>query len=306
MRTQKTFMFLLLLSFVFADYVSVSESAISSKINGLFEKASTYTPRLLSNSDRNKLIEIHKKYTKYVHLDAKDTPEWMKSIEILERDGYLNSSFFKDKSEDESVTLLKSAIANIQKNNNLKATGKLDQDTINFISKPRCGNPDIINGINTMRKIANKPTFNPWWRNEKKNSLTYAFLNDKDILDSTKSLFQEAFNRWSKVTTLNFKLTKVISQDLDILIGFTNVVGKGKSVGGTSINNKYNIGIIYLDKKYSKVNLESVVMHQIGHLLGLEHSHVKEAIMYPIMSPTKKIQFVNDDLKRIQQIYHLK
>jgi hypothetical protein len=294
----------LLLSFLFADYVSVSESAIPFKINGLFEKASTYTPRLLSNFDRNKRNEILKKYTKYVHLDAKDTPEWMKSIEILERDGYLNSSFFKDKSEDESVTLLKSAIANIQKNNNLKATGKLDQDTINFILKPRCANPDITNGINTMRKIGNKPTFKPWWRNEKKNSLTYAFYNDKDILDSTKSLFQEAFNRWSKVTTLNFKLTKVISKDLDILIVFKNADGKGKFVGGTSIINKY--GIIYLDKKYSNVNLESVVMHQIGHLLGLEHSHVEEAIMYPIMSPTKKIQFVNDDLKRIQQIYPLK
>jgi hypothetical protein len=302
MRTQKTFMFLLLLSFLFADYVSVSESAISFK--GLIEKASTYTSRLFSNFDRNKLNEILKKYEKHVHLDAKDKPEWEQSIEILERDGYLNSSFFKAKSEDESVTFLKSAIANFQKNNNLKATGKLDQDTINFILKPRCANPDITNGINTMRKIGNKPTFKPWWRNEKKNSLTYAFYNDKDILDSTKSLFQEAFNRWSKVTTLNFKLTKVISKDLDILIVFKNADGKGKFVGGTSIINKY--GIIYLDKKYSNVNLESVVMHQIGHLLGLEHSHVEEAIMYPIMSPTKKIQFVNDDLKRIQQIYPLK
>jgi hypothetical protein len=306
MRTQKTFMFLLLLSFLFADYVSVSESAISFK--GLIEKASTYTSRLFSNFDRNKLNEILKKYEKHVHLDAKDKPEWEQSIEILERDGYLNSSIFKAKSEDEKETFLKSAITNFQKNNNLKATGKLDQDTINFISKPRCANPDIINGINTMRKIANKPTFKPWWRNEKKKSLTYAFYNDKDILDSTKSLFQEAFNRWSKVTTLNFKLTKFTSHDLDIVIGFVNVDGKGKSVGGTFISNKpnYNIGIIYLDEKYSKVNLESVVMHQIGHLLGLEHSHVEQAIMYPIMSPTKKIQFVNDDLKRIQQIYPLK
>jgi hypothetical protein len=239
-----------------------------------------------------------------VHLDAKDYPEWENLIEILETEGYLNTSIFKAKSEDQKETFVISAITNFQENNNLKATGKLDQDTVNLLSKPRCANPDIINGINTMRKIGNKPTFKPWWRNEKKKSLTYAFYNDKDILDSTKSLFQEAFNRWSKVTTLNFKLTKVISKDLDILIVFKNADGKGKFVGGTSIINKY--GIIYLDKKYSNVNLESVVMHQIGHLLGLEHSHVKEAIMYPIMSPTKKIQFVNDDLKRIQQIYPLK
>ncbi|WJX56850.1 hypothetical protein P8452_42465 [Trifolium repens] len=245
-------MFLLLLSFLFADYVSVSESAFS------FLKGLIGTSRLSPDNKLNKIL-------KDVHLDAKDYPEWENLIEILETEGYLNTSIFKAKSEDQKETFVISAITNFQENNNLKATGKLDQDTVNLLSKPRCANPDIINGINTMRKIGNKPTFKPWWRNEKKKSLTYAFYNDKDILDSTKSLFQEAFNRWSKVTTLNFKLTKVISKDLDILIVFKNADGK-----------------------------------------GLEHSHVEEAIMYPIMSPTKKIQFVNDDLKRIQQIYPLK
>ncbi|KAL5100438.1 hypothetical protein RYX36_004765 [Vicia faba] len=45
-------------------------------------------------------------------------------------------------------------------------------------------------------------------------------------------------------------------------------------------------------------------MHQIGHLLGLEHSYVEKAIMYPIVLPKQKIELVNDDdLQKIQQIY---
>jgi hypothetical protein len=74
-------------------------------------------------------------------------------------------------------------------------------------------------------------------------------------------------------------------------------------VGGTRISDSANVGLVYLYPA-NIVDYESVVMHQIGHLLGLSHSLVEEAIMYPIMLPEKKIELVNDDdLKKIQQIY---
>ncbi|GAU41488.1 hypothetical protein TSUD_239640 [Trifolium subterraneum] len=89
-----------------------------------------------------------------------------------------------------------------------------------------------------------------------------------------------------------------------------------KVVGGGYINNSVNVGSIYLDAEEQwvlsnvdvveedDVNLESVVMHQIDHLLGLGDSSVEGAIMYPIVLPKKKIELANDDdLQIIQQIY---
>lgn len=52
------------------------------------------------------------------------------------------------------------------------------------------------------------------------------------------------------------------------------------------------------------VDLESVAVHEIGHVLGLGHSSVEDAIMYPtISSRTRKVNLANDDIEGIQQLY---
>ncbi|TYH94658.1 hypothetical protein ES332_A12G055200v1 [Gossypium tomentosum] len=54
----------------------------------------------------------------------------------------------------------------------------------------------------------------------------------------------------------------------------------------------------------SAVDLKTVAVHEIGHLLGLGHSSVEDAIMYPtITSRTRKVELANDDIEGIQWLY---
>ncbi|MBA0657017.1 hypothetical protein Goklo_009331, partial [Gossypium klotzschianum] len=57
-------------------------------------------------------------------------------------------------------------------------------------------------------------------------------------------------------------------------------------------------------KSKAAVDLESMVTHEIGHILGLAHSSVKEAVMYPSLKPrNKKVNLKLDDVEGVQALY---
>ena len=52
------------------------------------------------------------------------------------------------------------------------------------------------------------------------------------------------------------------------------------------------------------INLDWVAVHEFGHSLGLEHSNVRESIMYPwYKGYVPDIKLTNDDIKGIQALY---
>lgn len=247
--------------------------------------------------------------------------------------GYLNSSYtdFSDEFDDS----FESAVKIYQLNFNLGTTGVIDAPTLKHIVQPRCGGPDVVNGTSTMRSgkpsstnstihsVAHYSFFpnRPRWP-DRKRQLTYAFLPENQVPLNVQNLFSRAFDRWSKVTTLTF--TQITSfQQADIKIGFfSGDHGDGEPFDGVlgTLAHAFapTVGRLHLDNDenwvidgdfitaapLSAVDLESVAVHEIGHLLGLGHSSIEDAIMYPtIPSGVRKVELANDDITGIQVLY---
>ena len=51
------------------------------------------------------------------------------------------------------------------------------------------------------------------------------------------------------------------------------------------------------------MDLQTVATHEIGHLLGLAHTPVQEAIMYAVISPGSTKGLNQDDIDGIRALY---
>ncbi|XP_065860956.1 metalloendoproteinase 2-MMP-like [Euphorbia lathyris] len=246
--------------------------------------------------------------------------------------GYIPSSLsnFTDDFDD----VLETALKTYQRNFNLNVTGELDQQTLDQLVRPRCGNADIVNGTTTMNsgKWTTSPHFhsvghytffpgNPKWPEDQRD-LTYAFWPGNGLTAEDKSVFSRAFARWAAVIPMTFTETNSYI-GADIKIGFfSGDHGDGESFDGvlgtlahafSPPSGRFHLdadenwivsGDISTSSLPSAVDLESVTVHEIGHLLGLGHSSVEDAIMYPtISSRTKKVELASDDVDGIQELY---
>ncbi|VVB12068.1 unnamed protein product [Arabis nemorensis] len=252
--------------------------------------------------------------------------------QYFHRFGYITTTTAGDNFTDDFDDVLQSAINTYQKNFNLKVTGNLDASTLRQIVKPRCGNPDMIDGTSEMnagKKLRTTERYSffpgkPRWPSRKRD-LTYAFVPQNNLTDEVKRVFARAFTRWSEVTPLNFTRSESILR-ADIVIGFfAGEHGDGEpfdgAMGTLAHASSPPTGMFHLDGDEdwlisegeisrgilpvtSVVDLESVAVHEIGHLLGLGHSSVENAIMYPaIAGGDRKVELAKDDIEGIQHLY---
>nr|GMD21004.1 metalloendoproteinase 2-MMP-like [Ipomoea batatas] len=245
--------------------------------------------------------------------------------------GYINASFASNFTDDFD-DLLESAVKTYQLNFNLKPTGELDAPTIGHLVIPRCGNADIINGNfkagssnGTAPGVAHYsffPSRQRWPAG--KTELTFAFLPENQLSDVVKGVFARAFDRWSEVTPLTFMETASFSA-ADIRVGFfRGDHGDGDPFDGAlgTLAHAFSPpdGRLHMDgdenwvldgdflssagSVLSATDLESVAVHEIGHILGLGHSSVEGTIMYPTLpATTRKVELADDDIKGVQELY---
>ncbi|CAL5037786.1 unnamed protein product [Urochloa decumbens] len=279
--------------------------------------------------------KIHNPWSAFKNLTGCHFGEQQQGVaklkDYLSHFGYLQeSSGFTDIFDAD----LEEAIKVYQRNFGLDITGTMDARTVSQMMAPRCGVADVINGTTTMagaaaalahgRNLYSYFPGSPSWPGSKK-SLTYAITDTRatSIDRATLSgVFARAFARWSEATTLNF--TEVSSaRDADITIGFyAGDHGDGEAFDGplgtlahafSPTDGRFHLdaaeawvagGDVSRASSDVAVDLESVAVHEIGHLLGLGHSSESGAIMYPtITSRTRKVDLASDDVVGIQSLY---
>jgi hypothetical protein len=194
----------------------------------------------------------------------------------------------------------------------LPPTGVLDEATLEYMARPRCGFPDTADFTLQGSK----------WTT---TSLRYAFENfTPDVTQAqTRTAIQQAFALWAAITPLTF--TEVaIAAPHEIRIRFAagnHGDGSNFDGGGGVLAHAYYpppgggalAGDTHFDEAEawsinlppSGIDLVTVAAHEFGHALGLAHSNVSGALMYPFYGGAHR-QLEADDVAGIQAIYGAK
>ncbi|XP_019185319.1 PREDICTED: metalloendoproteinase 2-MMP-like [Ipomoea nil] len=236
--------------------------------------------------------------------------------------GYINDLSYNSSSSEADYfsDQLESAIRIYQTRHHLNSTGILDADTARQMMKPRCGVADIING--TRRRPGGEvvPHYRfypdePKWPANKRH-LTYGFA------PGTPSKFivpvATALKAWHNVGEyFSFSRTGFFNADLKFAL-FSGEHGDGVPFDGRGGSYAHAFPPEYGDCHFDAdehwvefgpppngLDIQSVALHEIGHLLGLDHSEHREAVMWEEFEyGEKKRDLTADDINGIRALYH--
>ncbi|XP_070600474.1 collagenase 3-like [Erythrolamprus reginae] len=220
----------------------------------------------------------------------------------LQRYGYLEAT------NPEAQMMLETPLKAMQKRLGLPETGELDAATLTAMRAPRCGVPDVGRYTTFAGDLK--------WDH---TDITYRVVNyspdlDRSTIDDT---FVRAFDTWSQVTPLT--ITSQQDGEVDILIQFGTrdhgdnenfdgqygVLAHAFPPGKSSINGDahFDDDELWTLGSEDGISLFLVAAHELGHSLGLEHSNITGALMFPIYSYQADFKLHSDDIEGIQFLY---
>jgi hypothetical protein len=223
---------------------------------------------------------LHEYFTAYGYFQnyllQEEYPEWRPIV----ADEPADLSVF-----DQSTEL---AVREFQRNFALLESGVVDANTRDMLVLPRCGVPDGMQSLDPANKYLVHPSK---WAH---TNLTWKMANADDVtLAEARAAAQLAFASWSAVTNLSFtEVTGSFSADIGML--FTPLIGQPASYaavtaypddGGDMRIDPTETWSVASPTPGGSVDLQSVLVHELGHALGLKHSTVSSnAVMFASIS----------------------
>lgn len=231
---------------------------------------------------------------------------------------------------------LSEAVKNLQAFANLEPTGKIDRDTRELLRRPRCGAPDLATANDFLASNSLSGSSHRGGRHQRQrrfviqgqkwdhHTVTWSLVNqsmtDLDV-GQVRRVLHEALDMWAQNANISFR--EVYSSQADIQVLFARQFhgdgyrfdGPGKilahafypgtGIGGDAHFDEEETWLLNEPLGTDGTRLFDVAVHEFGHSLGLGHSSVKEAIMFPWhhVSYRGKDSIPEDDRHGIQGIY---
>lgn len=236
---------------------------------------------------------------------------------FLRRLGYLKAGFEQGTLDN----LTQEALKTYQSYMSIPSTGVLDPATANELEKPRCGVPDIPRGgaaagVNADFVLRGCSYFAQF------RTLTYAFANGTTDIGGAQEqqAARNAFATWQAAIPTDFAEVNLANNPNFRVGWFTGNHGDGSpfdGVGNVLAHAFYpppcggpRAGDMHFDDAEiwalahggGAFDLETVALHEIGHLLGLDHSNVPGSVMFPSYGGQRRA-LTPDDLAGIQTLY---
>ncbi len=226
---------------------------------------------------------------------------------FLRRFGYLAGGA-------DPATGLTDAIRRFQRLHRLPVTGTLDAVTAAEMRRPRCALPDPADALAFSTQCA-------WDR----TALTYAFDTDStDLADGPqRDAVRRALASWTSVCPVAFQEV-ALSASPDVRVGWRTVPDADYDLSGSTIaHSDYPPGCDYVTTVLPKpvhfddsenrwavgrvdgaFDVESVALHEFGHILGLAHSAAAGAVMAPTIDDgvTRRV-LSDDDVEGVRSLY---
>uniref|UniRef100_A0A8C5QBM1 Matrix metalloproteinase-17 n=1 Tax=Leptobrachium leishanense TaxID=445787 RepID=A0A8C5QBM1_9ANUR len=217
---------------------------------------------------------------------------------------------------------LSKAIKAMQEFGGLKATGILDEATLDLMKTPRCSLPDLSHSQITRKKRSLQPVTK--WNKRNLSWRVRTFPKESTLgHDTVRALMYYALKVWSDITPLNFH--EVAGNNADIQIDFSRADhndgypfdGPGGTVAHAFFPGEHHTsGDTHFDDEESwtfrssdvhGMDLFAVAVHEFGHAIGLTHISDMESIMRPYyqgpVGDPLKYDLPYDDKVRIWQLY---